>query len=101
MLFQLNLLQDVVVPGADFTYVWSVSKVDLRSLMEALCSAFGEHRIDWLPSQTKYYYNGAQTSVRLRTLKIGQYLSSIQSITKNVPTTPSEVILNVWSNGDP
>lgn len=58
--------KNVVIPGADFT-------------------AFGEHRIDWLPAQTKYYYNGAQTS----------------SITKNVPTTPSQVIINAWSNGDP
>lgn len=58
--------KDIVIPGADFT-------------------AFGEHRFDWLPSESKYYYNGAQTA----------------SITKNVPTTPSEIILNVWSNGDP
>ncbi|KAG8815242.1 hypothetical protein FRC19_001170 [Serendipita sp. 401] len=57
--------KDVVVPGADFT-------------------AFGEHRIDWLPTASKYFYNQAQTA----------------TITKNVPTTSSRIILNVWSNGD-
>ncbi|CAG7851373.1 SubName: Full=Uncharacterized protein {ECO:0000313/EMBL:CCA71283.1} [Serendipita indica DSM 11827] len=58
--------KDVVVPGADFT-------------------AFGEHRIDWLPSASEYYYQGSKTA----------------TITKNVPNTPSELVLNVWSNGDP
>jgi len=58
--------KDVVIPGADFT-------------------CFMEHRIDWLPTQTRYYFN--------------QTLQS--TIAKNVPVLPSFVILNVWSNGDP
>lgn len=60
--------QDVQIPGADFT-------------------APGEHRIDWLPSQTRYYYNGN--------------VAAEHTITIQVPNTPSEFILNVWSNGDP
>jgi len=48
-------------------------------------TAFGEHRFDWLSTVTNYYYNSALES----------------TITKNVPTQGSEVILNVWSNGDP
>ncbi|KIJ32830.1 glycoside hydrolase family 16 protein [Sphaerobolus stellatus SS14] len=58
--------KDVTIPGADFT-------------------EFKEHRIDWLPTKTMYYFN--------QTLQT--------TITKNVPRTPSLVILNVWSNGDP
>ncbi|KIJ32811.1 glycoside hydrolase family 16 protein [Sphaerobolus stellatus SS14] len=58
--------KDVNITGADFTF-------------------FKEHRIDWLSTQTMYYFN--------QTLQT--------TITKNVPTTPSLVILNVWSNGDP
>ncbi|KAG8794421.1 hypothetical protein FRC17_008297, partial [Serendipita sp. 399] len=61
-----NASKTVVVSGADFT-------------------AFGEHRIDWLPTSTNYFYNQVQKT----------------SITKNVPNTPSRIILNVWSNGDP
>ncbi|KAJ3887784.1 concanavalin A-like lectin/glucanase domain-containing protein [Lentinula edodes] len=48
-------------------------------------TAFGEHRFDWLQSSTNYYYNSALEA----------------TITKNVPTEGSEIILNVWSNGDP
>jgi len=60
--------QDVLIPNADFT-------------------ATGEHRIDWLPSQTKYYYTGN--------------VSAEHTISIQVPTTPSEFFLNVWSNGNP
>jgi beta-glucanase (GH16 family) len=48
-------------------------------------TAFGEHRFDWLTGATNYYYNSALKA----------------TITKNVPTQGSEIILNVWSNGDP
>ncbi|KIK63495.1 glycoside hydrolase family 16 protein [Collybiopsis luxurians FD-317 M1] len=48
-------------------------------------TAFGEHRFDWLSGATNYYYNSALEA----------------TITKNVPTQSSEIILNVWSNGDP
>ncbi|KAJ7675747.1 concanavalin A-like lectin/glucanase domain-containing protein [Mycena polygramma] len=65
--------KDVVVAGADFT-------------------TFGVHRFDWLPSQTVYSYAGTNN---------GASITSSTTITKNVPTTPSEFILNVWSNGDP
>ncbi|KAK7056750.1 hypothetical protein VNI00_002467 [Paramarasmius palmivorus] len=51
-------------------------------------TTFGTHRIDWLPSRTTYSYAGSG-------------LTSSTTISKNVPTTPSEFILNVWSNGDP
>ncbi|KAG7088477.1 hypothetical protein E1B28_012466 [Marasmius oreades] len=51
-------------------------------------TTFGTHQIDWLPSKTVYSYAGSG-------------LTSTKSITKNVPTTPSEFVLNVWSNGDP
>ncbi|KAJ3980146.1 concanavalin A-like lectin/glucanase domain-containing protein [Lentinula detonsa] len=48
-------------------------------------TAFGEHRFDWLQTSTNYYYNSALEA----------------TITKNVPTQGSEIVLNVWSNGDP
>ncbi|KAJ3713906.1 concanavalin A-like lectin/glucanase domain-containing protein [Lentinula raphanica] len=48
-------------------------------------TTYGEHRFDWLKTATKYYYNSNLTA----------------TITKNVPTLPSEIVLNVWSNGDP
>ncbi|KAJ7649713.1 concanavalin A-like lectin/glucanase domain-containing protein [Roridomyces roridus] len=51
-------------------------------------TTFGVHRFDWLPTQTVYSYDGSG-------------LTSQTIISKNVPTTPSEFILNVWSNGDP
>ncbi|KAH7099551.1 concanavalin A-like lectin/glucanase domain-containing protein [Auriculariales sp. MPI-PUGE-AT-0066] len=54
------------VPGADFT-------------------TFGEHRFDWVPGQTEFYYNGQRTD----------------ALQKNVPSVPSNIIANVWSNGDP
>ncbi|KAJ7761599.1 concanavalin A-like lectin/glucanase domain-containing protein [Mycena maculata] len=66
--------KDVEVPGADFT-------------------TFGVHRIDWLPTETIYSYAGDTDA--------GAPISSKTTITKNVPTTPSEFIINVWSNGDP
>ncbi|KAF9075956.1 concanavalin A-like lectin/glucanase domain-containing protein [Rhodocollybia butyracea] len=58
--------KDVEINGADFT-------------------AFGEHRFDWLQSETSYYYNSALES----------------TISVNVPTVGSEIVVNVWSNGDP
>ncbi|KAJ3840242.1 concanavalin A-like lectin/glucanase domain-containing protein [Lentinula raphanica] len=48
-------------------------------------TAFGEHRFDWLQASTNYYYNSALEA----------------TITKNVPTEASEIVINVWSNGDP
>ncbi|KAJ7016650.1 concanavalin A-like lectin/glucanase domain-containing protein [Mycena alexandri] len=65
--------KSVVVSGADFT-------------------TFGVHRFDWLPASTVYSYSGSNN---------GAPITSTTTITKNVPTTPSEFILNVWSNGDP
>ncbi|KAJ6585061.1 concanavalin A-like lectin/glucanase domain-containing protein [Mycena capillaripes] len=65
--------KSVVVPGADFT-------------------TFGVHRFDWLPTETVYSYAGTNN---------GASITSTTTITKNVPTTPSEFVLNVWSNGDP
>ncbi|KAJ7863021.1 concanavalin A-like lectin/glucanase domain-containing protein, partial [Mycena olivaceomarginata] len=63
--------KDVEVPGADFT-------------------TFGIHRFDWLPAATTYSYDGTSDSG-----------NSSSTVTKNVPTTPSQFVLNVWSNGDP
>jgi len=54
----------VVIPGADFT-------------------AFHEHRLDWLPASSKYYYDG--------TLK--------STVSKNSPTVASSILANVWSDG--
>jgi len=51
-------------------------------------TTFGVHRIDWLPSKTIYSYAGSS-------------LTEQTTITENVPTTSSEFVLNVWSNGDP
>ncbi|KAJ7175932.1 concanavalin A-like lectin/glucanase domain-containing protein [Mycena filopes] len=65
--------KNVVVPGADFT-------------------TFGVHRFDWTPASTVYSYAGSNNGVPI---------TSTTTVTKNVPTTPSEFILNVWSNGDP
>ncbi|KAJ7894176.1 hypothetical protein B0H14DRAFT_3426945 [Mycena olivaceomarginata] len=72
--------KDVVVPGADFT-------------------TFGVHRFDWLPgnpptlpSTTTYSYAGTNNGVTI---------TSSTVISTQVPTTPSEFVLNVWSNGDP
>jgi len=65
--------KSIVVSGADFT-------------------TFGVHRFDWLPASTVYSYSGSNN---------GAPITSTTTITKNVPTTPSEFILNVWSNGDP
>ncbi|QRV95787.1 glycoside hydrolase family 16 protein [Ceratobasidium sp. AG-Ba] len=55
---------EVTIPGADFT-------------------AFHEHRIDWRPGTTKYYYDG--------TLK--------DTLNKNSPTVASSILANVWSDG--
>ncbi|KAJ7212040.1 hypothetical protein GGX14DRAFT_322852, partial [Mycena pura] len=63
---------DVVIAGADFT-------------------TFGVHRLDWLPTETIYSYAGSNN---------GQAITSTTTVTKNVPNTPSEFVLNVWSNGD-
>ncbi|KAG8712283.1 hypothetical protein FRC08_014797 [Ceratobasidium sp. 394] len=54
----------VTIPGADFT-------------------AFHEHRLDWLPASTKYFYDG--------TLK--------STVSKNSPTVASSILANVWSDG--
>ncbi|QRW22852.1 glycoside hydrolase family 16 protein [Rhizoctonia solani] len=61
-----NASKSIVIPGADFT-------------------AFHEHRLDWLPSSSKYYYDG--------TLK--------STVSKNSPTKDSSLIVNVWSDGGP
>ncbi|EJD45530.1 hypothetical protein AURDEDRAFT_64483, partial [Auricularia subglabra TFB-10046 SS5] len=49
--------------------------------------AFNEHRFDWLPGQSSFFFNGKRIDVRL-------------SIVKNVATVPSQIMVNVWSNGD-
>ncbi|KAJ6528406.1 concanavalin A-like lectin/glucanase domain-containing protein [Mycena capillaripes] len=66
--------KSVVVQGADFT-------------------RFGIHRFDWLPGATTYSYEGDNEA--------GATITSSTLVTKNVPTSPSEFVLNVWSNGDP
>ncbi|KAJ4475595.1 concanavalin A-like lectin/glucanase domain-containing protein [Lentinula aciculospora] len=48
-------------------------------------TTLGEHRFDWLKTATKYYYNSNLTA----------------TINKNVATSASEIVVNVWSNGDP
>ncbi|KZT29563.1 glycoside hydrolase family 16 protein [Neolentinus lepideus HHB14362 ss-1] len=63
---QPHTTQEVQVNGADFT-------------------AFGDHRFDWLPSATTFYYNNQKEA----------------TITANVPTVASNFLLNVWSDGDP
>ncbi|KAB5590258.1 Glycoside hydrolase family 16 protein [Ceratobasidium theobromae] len=59
-----NAYHSVVIPGADFT-------------------AFHEHRLDWLPSSSKYYYDGSLKS----------------TVSKNSPSVPSSLLTNVWSDG--
>ncbi|KAF8600000.1 concanavalin A-like lectin/glucanase [Ceratobasidium sp. AG-I] len=59
-----NASKTVVIPGADFT-------------------AFHEHRLDWLPGSSKYFYDG--------TLK--------STVSKNSPTVASSLLANVWSDG--
>jgi len=46
-------------------------------------TAFQNHRFDWLPTISKFYVNGAQTT----------------TLTKNVPQVGSTLIANVWSDG--
>ncbi|KAJ7885848.1 concanavalin A-like lectin/glucanase domain-containing protein [Mycena leptocephala] len=70
-----NSAKSVVVQGADFT-------------------RFGIHRFDWLPGATTYSYEGT-------TAANNATITSSTLVTKNVPTLPSEFVLNVWSNGDP
>ncbi|KAF5375789.1 hypothetical protein D9757_008985 [Collybiopsis confluens] len=48
-------------------------------------TASGEHRFDWFSTATNYYHNSAMQA----------------TITKNVATQSSEIVLSVWSNGDP
>ncbi|KAJ7147034.1 concanavalin A-like lectin/glucanase domain-containing protein [Mycena crocata] len=50
-------------------------------------TTFGVHRFDWHPSETIYSYTGSNNG-------------STTTVTAHVPTTPSEFVLNVWSNGD-
>ncbi|KAB5588587.1 Glycoside hydrolase family 16 protein [Ceratobasidium theobromae] len=60
----LDAYKSIVIPGADFT-------------------AFHEHRLDWLPASSKYYYDGSLKS----------------TVSKNSPTVPSSLLANVWSDG--
>ncbi|KAJ7134784.1 concanavalin A-like lectin/glucanase domain-containing protein [Mycena epipterygia] len=86
-----NAAKDVEVPGADFTYepfTESRSKLTVQ-----YCRTFGVHRFDWLQSETIYSYAGNADD--------GAPITSTTTITEHVPTTASEFILNVWSNGDP
>ncbi|KAG9007059.1 hypothetical protein FRB94_014723 [Tulasnella sp. JGI-2019a] len=46
-------------------------------------TAFHEHRLDWTPTASKYYVDGALT----------------KTITKNVPKVASSLLTNVWSDG--
>ncbi|CAE6469728.1 unnamed protein product [Rhizoctonia solani] len=59
-----NAYRSIVIPGVDFT-------------------AFHEHRLDWLPGNTKYYFDGSLKS----------------TVSKNSPTVPSSLLANVWSDG--
>ncbi|KAF8677701.1 Concanavalin a-like lectin glucanase [Rhizoctonia solani] len=56
----LSACKAVVIPGADFT-------------------AFHEHRLDWLPGSTKYYYDGSLKS----------------TVSKNSPAVASSILANV------
>ncbi|QRW16832.1 glycoside hydrolase family 16 protein [Rhizoctonia solani] len=56
----LSAYKAVVIPGADFT-------------------AFHEHRLDWLPGSTKYYYDGSLKS----------------TVSKNSPAVASSILANV------
>ncbi|CUA78512.1 hypothetical protein RSOLAG22IIIB_07127 [Rhizoctonia solani] len=60
----LNAYKEVVIAGADFT-------------------AFHEHRLDWIPGSTKYYFDGSLKS----------------TVSKNSPTVASSILANVWSDG--
>lgn len=94
----------VVIEGADFTCVSKIKEFHnlLRTSFPNF-SAFGEHRIDWLTTSTNYYYNSALKGVWLLALVFTQSYTDFQqkTIMKNVPTVGSEVVVNVWSNGDP
>jgi len=46
-------------------------------------TAFNEHRLDWLPDRTMFYFNSALTA----------------TISKNSPDQPSYLLANVWSDG--
>ncbi|QRV85770.1 glycoside hydrolase family 16 protein [Ceratobasidium sp. AG-Ba] len=59
-----NAAKEVVITGADFT-------------------EFHEHRLDWLPGSSKYYYDGALKS----------------TVSKNSPSVASLLLANVWSDG--
>lgn len=48
-------------------------------------TAFNVHRLDWLPTQTMFYLNNKQ----------------MRTISLDVPNTPSRMLANVWSDGDP
>ncbi|CAE7124446.1 unnamed protein product [Rhizoctonia solani] len=58
--------KSIVIPGADFT-------------------EFHEHRLDWLPGSSKYYYDGSLKS----------------TVNKNSPAVDSPLYVNVWSDGGP
>ncbi|KAG9252511.1 concanavalin A-like lectin/glucanase domain-containing protein [Emericellopsis atlantica] len=46
---------------------------------------WADHRLDWTPGRTTWYLNGDETF----------------SMTFQVPTDPSRIVFNAWSNGDP
>ncbi|KAF8581774.1 glycoside hydrolase family 16 protein, partial [Ramaria rubella] len=80
--------QDIEFVSADPNYSQTVhytNQPGTTVIINADLTEFSNHRLDWIPGQTLYYFNNT-----LQT-----------TISKNVPVTPSNVILNVWSNGDP
>lgn len=46
-------------------------------------TAWNEHRMDWLPGRSAWYVNGI----------------SVSNLTYGVPTKPSGLVLNAWSDG--
>jgi len=56
--------KSLLVDGADFT-------------------KFGEHRFDWIPGQTHFFFDGKPT----------------HNLTKNVPDVGSSILVNLWSDG--
>ncbi|KAJ3878897.1 concanavalin A-like lectin/glucanase domain-containing protein [Lentinula edodes] len=82
-----NAQQQVQYTNQPGTVNGKVDEVSYRDVEveSANFTTFGEHRFDWLKTATEYYYNSNLTA----------------TITKNVPTSASEIVVNVWSNGDP
>jgi beta-glucanase (GH16 family) len=48
-------------------------------------TAYHQYRFDWEPTETTFYVDNVLKG----------------TLTKNVPNTPGEILVNSWSNGDP